>query len=107
MTIDEWHDKNKQSLSLDNLKLDEPDNYKLVITNTNGKLNASITCQCGSLIKLFRNRTYFQLSNFYNHLKSDKCTMIKSKQQQTSSDDRHNNQNNNNNQNDTNDNQQQ
>ncbi|CAF1603558.1 unnamed protein product, partial [Didymodactylos carnosus] len=102
MTIDEWYDKNKQSLSLDNSKLDEPDNYKLVIPNINGTLDASITCQYGSLIKLFRNRTYFQLSNFYNHLKSDKCTIIKSKQQQKLSDD-----NNNNNQNDTNDNEQQ
>ncbi|CAF4661368.1 unnamed protein product, partial [Didymodactylos carnosus] len=93
MTIDEWYDKNEQSLSLDNSKLDEPDNYKLVIINISGTLDASITCQCGSLIKFCRNRTYFQLSNFYNHLKSDKCTMIKSKQQQKLSDDNNNNNN--------------
>ncbi|CAF1181230.1 unnamed protein product [Didymodactylos carnosus] len=80
-TIGTWCEREKESLALDELSLSIVDDYKLYINNDTENLEASIRCNCGVKLNLFKlkNRTFFQLSNFYAHLKSKKCSMMKQK----------------------------
>ncbi|CAF0780363.1 unnamed protein product [Didymodactylos carnosus] len=73
-TIGTWCEREKESIGLDELSLSIVDDYKLYINDDTENLEASIRCNCGVKLK---TRKCFQLSNFYAHLKSKKCSMMK------------------------------
>ncbi|CAF1566857.1 unnamed protein product [Didymodactylos carnosus] len=75
-TIGTWCEREKESIGLDELSLSIVDDYKLYINDDTENLEASIRCNCGVKLNLFKlkTRTFFQLSNFYAHLKSKKCS---------------------------------
>ncbi|CAF1566400.1 unnamed protein product, partial [Didymodactylos carnosus] len=80
-TIDTWCEREKESIGLDELSLSIVDDYKLYINDDTENLEASIRCNYGVKLNLFKLKTrkFFQLSNFYAHLKSKKCSMMKQK----------------------------
>ncbi|UJR18781.1 hypothetical protein I4U23_005687 [Adineta vaga] len=74
--IDDWSSLNDTLLNLKNFKLKEGSNFKLnVKTGTNG-IQASIECQCKSIITLGKHQNRLIPSNFYRHLKSPGCKHI-------------------------------
>jgi len=77
--LNEWFDKNSQEFNLQNGKLIENEDFRL-LTGLNGSSEeACISCSCGIKIHLTKNRGKFSLSNYYKHLKSNNCTMMKKK----------------------------
>ena len=81
--INEWCLENRHDQKLINLKLIEGTDYLLTIPSNN--LNsAHIHCDCRASARLPRQGNNFQLSNYYQHLKSGKCSMLQSKSQSNS-----------------------
>ncbi|CAF3965388.1 unnamed protein product [Rotaria sordida] len=76
--INEWCLKNGRDLNLFDLKLIEGIDYLLTIPSYNSD-SALIRCGCRASARLPRQGNNFQLSNYYRHLKTGKCSMLKSK----------------------------
>ena len=75
--------KNGHDLKLINLKLITGTDYLLTIPSNN--LNsAHIRCGCRASARLPKQGNNSQLSNYYRHLKSGKCSMLQSKSQSNS-----------------------
>ena len=83
---EEWCFKNGRDLNLPNLKLEEGSDFSLSIPS-NTKEFARIRCGCRVSATLSRQGDKFQLSNYYRHLKSGKCSMLKSKHSNNTDDD--------------------
>ncbi|CAF3009036.1 unnamed protein product [Rotaria sp. Silwood2] len=75
--ITEWCDSNKENLSLVNLDLKENEHFTLTIKNSNTSLEGLIKCKCGVITTLATKDERFVLSNFYKHLQTNKCSMMK------------------------------
>jgi hypothetical protein len=73
-TLNEWC--KKHSLELNITTLIENEDFKLLLTNGSSEA-ACILCLCGAKVHLTKVRQNFSLSNYYKHLKSTSCTMIK------------------------------
>ena len=76
--MEEWCFKNGRGLNLPNLKLVEGSDFSLNIPSNTNEF-ARIRCGCRVSATLSRQGDKFQLSNYYRHLKSGKCSMLKSK----------------------------
>lgn len=74
-TLNEWCRKN---LQLKDKILVENEDFKLVVTQGTPE-GVCIICSCHIKVHLTRVRQNFSLSNYYKHLKSKKCAMIKKK----------------------------
>ena len=77
-SIDEWCIKNGNSKNSFHLKLIEGSDFLISAPSTTGDF-IHIRCGCRVSSKLPRQGNHFQLSNFYRHLKTGKCSMIQSK----------------------------
>lgn len=73
--LNEWCGKN---LKLNNKTLIENEDFKLLHTQGPSE-GICIICSCHIKVHLTRVRQHFSLSNYYKHLKSKKCAMIKKK----------------------------
>ncbi|CAF1538531.1 unnamed protein product [Rotaria magnacalcarata] len=76
--INEWCSKNGRDLNLLDLKLTEGTDYLLTVPSYNSD-SAHIRCGCRASARLPRQGNNFQLSNYYRHLKTGKCSMLQSK----------------------------
>lgn len=77
--LDDWFLKNKFKLNLAKDKLIEGTDYKLNLSLNQGSNEVVILCSCGVRINLPKERIHFSLSNYYKHIKTSKCTMMKKK----------------------------
>jgi len=75
-TLDEWCKKHYLELNITTLI--ENEDFKLLLTNGLSE-EACILCSCGAKVHLTKVRQNFSLSNYYKHLKSKSCNMIKKK----------------------------
>ncbi|CAF1510387.1 unnamed protein product [Adineta steineri] len=74
--IDDWSSLNENFLNLKDFKLEEGNNFRLVVkTGTNG-IQASIECLCKTVITLGKLHNKLIPSNFYRHLKSPGCKYV-------------------------------
>ena len=74
--IYDWSPLNENFLNLKEFKLEEGNNFKLIVkAGTNG-IQASIECQCKTIITLGKLHNQLIPSNFYRHLKSPSCKYI-------------------------------
>jgi len=83
--LDEWYNKNQSSINLPNGNFIENVDFKLTIILDQSAEDARMTCSCGVRVQLGKERRNFSLSNFYKHIKSSRCTMIKNKRANVSS----------------------
>ena len=85
-SIDEWHLKHLTDAGLPSSKLIEGVDFFLSLPSKDGD-SAMIRCRCRASSTLPRQGVSFQLSSFYRHLKTAKCSMFKSKLKSTPVDD--------------------
>ena len=85
-SLDEWINKNKSNLNLSHENLIEDTDYKLILLFNQASQEAFITCSCGVRINLPKERQHFSLSNYYKHIKTKRCTMMKNKKKIISND---------------------
>ena len=79
LTLNDWLNKNSEELNIPDGKLIEKEDFQLSI-NLNGSFEeVCISCSCGIKIRLTKNRERFSLSNYYKHIKSKTCSMMKKK----------------------------
>ena len=74
--IKSWWEKNREKHRFENYQLADPRDYQLIITAN----SANVVCSCRVKINLSypKDRSSYQLSNFYKHLiKSRKCKLIR------------------------------
>lgn len=84
--IASWWIGNRDNYDLDNHLLQETDDYELIINRD----STIIKCSCNQNIRLPlpAGRKYYQLSNFYKHLKgNDQCNVISKKCSTSEADD--------------------
>ncbi|CAF1648742.1 unnamed protein product [Rotaria magnacalcarata] len=77
--LNEWIQKNCHAMNMANSKLIENQDFQLAIVSNGSSPEASICCSCGVKVQLTRVRYKFSLSNFYKHIKSKNCIMMKKK----------------------------
>jgi hypothetical protein len=85
-SLDEWLNKNKSKLNLSNENLIEGTDYTLTLLFNQASQEAFISCACGVRINLPKEREHFSLSNYYKHIKTTRCTMMKNKKKRISND---------------------
>lgn len=74
--IDDWSSLNENFLNLKEFKLEEGNNFRLIVkAGTNG-IQASIECLCKANIILGKLHSKLVPSNFYRHLKSPGCKYV-------------------------------
>jgi hypothetical protein len=76
--VDEWCSRNGRDLDLPDLKLIDGTDYLFALSPSDSEF-AQIRCGCRASARLPRQGSHFQLSNFYRHLKTGRCSMLKSK----------------------------
>ena len=57
----------------------ENQDFKLSLISNGLSEEAHISCSCGVKIRLTQDRQHFSLSNYYKHIKSMRCFMMKKK----------------------------
>jgi len=77
-----WTENSKENLHLDQLELKPDVDYTISVTDNNNVIEGAIKCKCGTRIRLRRRYGKFQITNFYKHLRSVTCFMIKEKKKQ-------------------------
>ncbi|CAF3624956.1 unnamed protein product [Rotaria sp. Silwood1] len=82
--LDDWLLRNKLKLNLSNDKFMEGTDYKLSLFLNQGSEEAIILCSCGVRTNLAKERINFSLSNYYKHIKTSKCLMMKKKRKSIS-----------------------
>ena len=75
--ITEWCNNNKENLLLKDFDLKENEHFILRITHGNTDLEGLIKCKCDVTTALPIKDGRFVLSNFYKHIQTVKCLMIK------------------------------
>lgn len=76
--IRKWCDENKEKFNLEAIDLREGIDFNLNLGfDENSIISGSIKCKCGKSILLARNEDKIQASNYYKHLQSTSCTLIK------------------------------
>lgn len=66
-------------MNINNGKLMENQDFKLILVSNNLTEEAYFKCSCGVKVQLTKLRDTFSLSNYYKHLKSKSCTMMQKK----------------------------
>ncbi|CAF2923431.1 unnamed protein product [Rotaria sp. Silwood2] len=104
--VKKWTENSKENLHLDELELKPDVDYTISITDNNNVIDGAIKCRCGTRIRLRIRDGKFQITNFYKHLRSPTCFMMKEKiKQHNQQKQLSNNTSSNNNNSNTNDNQ--
>ena len=78
-TLSDWFRRKRHSLNASTADLIEGQDYRLLLTFNGSTEEACISCSCAVRVQLSRLRETFSLSNYYKHLKSKHCTMMKIK----------------------------
>jgi hypothetical protein len=78
-TLNEWFDKNCHAMNIPNGKLIENEDFQLLFVFNGSSEEACISCSCGVKVQLTKVRENFSLSNYYKHVKSKSCIMMKKK----------------------------
>lgn len=76
-TLNEWYIKHSSDMNVINEKLIENESFKLSIVSNDLTEEAYFLCSCKIKIYLTKTRDTFSLSNYYKHLKSKSCNMMK------------------------------
>jgi hypothetical protein len=82
-TIDDWFERNRSTMNILNGKLIENEDFKIFLGPNE---SATLLCSCGVRINLKKDRSTFSLSNFYKHIKSKRCIMMKKKKSASQND---------------------
>ncbi|CAF3572326.1 unnamed protein product [Rotaria socialis] len=77
--LNEWIQKNCHAMNMSNSKLIGNQDFQLAIVSNGSSSEASICCSCGVKVQLTRVCFNFSLSNFYKHIRSKNCIMMKKK----------------------------
>ncbi|CAF4266965.1 unnamed protein product, partial [Rotaria sordida] len=77
--IKKWVQDNKENFNFNELELKPDIDYTLTITDNNNVVEGVIRCKCGVKIKLRKKGDKFQITNFYKHLRSLTCSMMREK----------------------------
>lgn len=76
--IRKWCEKNKEKLNLESFELEAGVDFILNIGfDGNSIISGSIKCKCEKSVSLARNENKLQTSNYYKHLQSASCTLMK------------------------------
>ncbi|CAF4590015.1 unnamed protein product, partial [Rotaria sp. Silwood2] len=78
-TLNEWFEKHYMELNIRNTSLIENEDFKILFITNGSSEEACILCSCRAKVHLTKFRQNFSLSNYYKHMKSKSCTMIKKK----------------------------
>ncbi|CAF1482401.1 unnamed protein product [Adineta steineri] len=76
--VKKWNQANKD-LHFGQIQLVPDIDYKINITHDNNVLQGIIICNCGTRVKLRTRSGKFQITNFYKHLRTPSCSMMKEK----------------------------
>ena len=82
--INKWVEDNKENFNCDELELTPDVDYTLTISDNDDDIQGVIKCKCGVKIKLRKIDNRFQMTNFYKHLRSLTCSMIREKKKKNS-----------------------
>ena len=85
-TINEWFLRNRISLNAPAAALIEDQDFRLLLTYNGSSEEACIVCSCAVRIQLTRLRDNFSMSNYYKHLQSKNCSMMKRKKNEVVND---------------------
>ena len=80
--INKWTNNSKENLELEKLELMPDIDFTLNIKCNENDFEGLIKCKCGTRIRLMKKDDRFQITNFYKHLRSVSCSMMKAKKQQ-------------------------
>ena len=72
-------------------RLIDNEDYRVSISLDRSREQAVITCSCGVKVRLTKDRSTFSLSNYYKHLKSKSCAMMKKRRVPRQTDETENN----------------
>jgi hypothetical protein len=76
--IQRWTEENKENLDLHTFELEPGVDFVLTIEfDEHASLQGSIRCKCGKAIVLAKNDDKIQVSNYYKHLQSVGCSVIR------------------------------
>lgn len=78
-TLNEWFEKYSSIKKISDGKLIEHMDFTLSLVCNDVIEEANFSCSCGIKVYLAKYRNTFSLSNYYKHLKSKACTMMKKK----------------------------
>lgn len=74
--MDDWSSLNENFLNLKKFKLEEGNNFRLIVKAGANGIQASIECICKTIITLGKFQSKLMPSNFYRHLKSPGCKYV-------------------------------
>jgi hypothetical protein len=77
-----WTENNKEDLSFDQIELKPDVDYTISISDDNNIIEGTVKCKCGVRIKLRKRSDKFQITNFYKHLRTSSCSMMREKTRQ-------------------------
>lgn len=77
--LNEWYEKNYREINSSKDRLIENEDYQLLVSANPPYDQVSITCSCKVKVQLAKVRGNICLSNYYKHLKSKSCLMMKKK----------------------------
>lgn len=77
--LNEWFDKNLSTLNVVNRKLIIDKDFWLTLVGNELSEDAYILCSCSIKVQLTKLRETFSLSNYYKHLRSKSCMMMRKK----------------------------
>lgn len=76
--INKWCEDNKENFDLSTFRLEEGVDFTLSVElEGNSVGNASIKCKCRKIVSLGKNDDKIQVSNYYKHLQSAGCGLMK------------------------------
>ena len=76
--IQKWTEENKENFDLHAFELEPGFDFVLKIEfDAHSTLQASIRCKCGKTVMLAKNEDKIQVSNYYKHLQSAGCSVIR------------------------------
>jgi len=78
-TLNQWFEKYSSVMRISHGTLIENTDFTLSLVCNDAIEEANFSCSCGTKVQLGKYRNTFSLSNYYKHLKSKACTMMKKK----------------------------
>ena len=77
--LNDWFCKNRHLLDISNQQLVENDDFQFSFVTSGGVEQVVVSCLCGVKIHLPKADDRYSLSNYYKHIKTTGCTIIKKK----------------------------
>ena len=78
-TLDDWFGRHRHALNLPTATFVVEKDFQVALAFNGASDEARIICSCGARVQLTKMREHFSLSNYYKHVKSKSCTMMKNK----------------------------